>query len=121
MSEHLRALALAAMATESSPNYHEHERAFEYAATPAAILALLDELADHERAYALLFKENAELRKDTERYRWLRFHYLRVFACDATGGVAFDRECEDIELNSETDGAALDAAIDSAAKGESNE
>jgi hypothetical protein len=42
------------------------------AANPVAILALLDELADHERAYALLFKENAELRKDAERLDYLQ-------------------------------------------------
>jgi hypothetical protein len=46
--------------------------AFIAAANPKAILALLDEMADHERAYALLFKECAELRKDAERLDYLQ-------------------------------------------------
>jgi hypothetical protein len=91
MSEHLREHALAAtpeMKTslrnaaelamhlpwekpgDSIP--FEHKQTFKDLATPAAILALLDELEDSHKAYELLFKENAELRKDADRYRWLR-------------------------------------------------
>lgn len=60
--------------------------------------------------------ENEALKADAERYRWLRGRYLRVYSADDTGGVAFDIECQDIAINSESDGAALDAAIDSAIK-----
>jgi len=119
MSEHLRALALAAVATESSPNYHEHERAFEYAATPAAILALLDELEDSHKAYALLFKENAELRKDADRYLWLRNEAQWLF--DVPQAIIWKQEGHPQEICAEDElDEAIDAAIDSAAKGESN-
>jgi hypothetical protein len=57
---------VAACGPTQTPEQQEANAAFIAAANPAAILALLDELADHERAYALLFKENAELRKDAE-------------------------------------------------------
>jgi hypothetical protein len=50
----------------------QHKQAFRDLATPEAILALLAEISDHERAYALLFKENAELRKDAERLDYLQ-------------------------------------------------
>jgi hypothetical protein len=109
MSEHLRALALAAQSTQSSPDWAPHENAFVDACTPAAILALLDELADHERAYALLFKENAELRKSAERYRWLRAYLIS----DST-------EHDDPIVNAASE-LELDEVIDSAAKGESHE
>jgi len=79
------------------------------AANPAAVLALLDEIdrlkaeiADHERAYELLFKENAGLRKDAER-------------------LAFVEEWCEIYLNGHVIGSRheLDDHID-AAKGESH-
>lgn len=62
--------------------------------------ALLDRLDSAER--------------DQRRYQILRGNYLRVFMADKTGDVAFDIECEDPELNSESDGTRLDAAIDAA-------
>jgi hypothetical protein len=86
MSERLRALALAATPgpwgrdacritakelgwarvadTEFDNDSMAENAAFIAAANPAAILALLDELEDSHKAYELLFKENAELRKD---------------------------------------------------------
>jgi hypothetical protein len=51
---------------------HEKDCAFIAAANPAAILALLDELEDSHKAYALLFKECGELRKDAERLDYLQ-------------------------------------------------
>jgi hypothetical protein len=144
MSEHLRALALAATpgpwhwdsdevkndpigrtryqvvclgqtitrmyqsSFEGGPTKAEADAAFIAAANPAAILGLLDELADHERAYALLFKENAELRKDANRYRWLRAYLISDSTEHDDAIVASASELE------------LDEVIDSAAKGESN-
>ena len=67
---------------------------------PSALGALLDRLDSAER--------------DQRRYQILRGNYLRVFMADKTGDVAFDIECEDPELNSESDGTRLDAAIDAA-------
>jgi hypothetical protein len=121
MTDNLRALALAAQATQSSPNYHEHERAFEYAATPDAVLSLCDEIdrlkaeiADHERAYELLFKECGELRKDAERYQFLRGDFSPMgLNIDGNHAWAYRR-------NATLKGPSLDAAID-AAKGESHE
>jgi Zn-dependent M28 family amino/carboxypeptidase len=137
MSEHLRALALAAKPIDpdlygdryfggdySRSDFTKEQDAFVRAATPAAILALLDELEDSHKAYALLFKENAELRKDAERYRWLRkrntaLDNIAIFTArrltDAFGFFIQNELICDEEMDEE-----IDAAIDSAAKGESN-
>ena len=132
MSEHLRALALSATPIDpdlygdryfggdySRADLTKEQDAFVRAANPAAILELLDELADHERAYALLFKENAELRKDADRYRWLR---NKANPDDGVPAVT-DERCNDWGkwYHIYPSGEELDAAIDSAAKGESNE
>jgi hypothetical protein len=150
MSEQLRALALAATPgkwsaggasvtadeTEDCPgleaklyggNGQQKARnaRFMAAANPAAILALLDELEDSHKAYGLLFKENAELRKDAYRYRWLRkrntvLDNIAIFTArrltDASGFFIQNELICDEEMDEE-----IDAAIDSAAKGESNE
>ena len=80
MSEHLRALALAAIlpisvrADMNEAEFSESEekrREFRLVAAEA-VLALLDELEDSHKAYGLLFKENAELRKDAERLDYLQ-------------------------------------------------
>lgn len=61
--------------------------------------------------------EQSEDGRRAARYTYLRGNYLHVSVADHTGDVAFDIECEDIELNSESDGAQLDAAIDAAIAG----
>ena len=151
MSEHLRALALAAKpwgfnnARQTPEQLREGEASFgwwdgydyhplgtvntgiyfeskdalpvaEYvaAANPAAIIALLDELEDSHKAYELLFRENAELRKDAERYRWLREQSDDDFCFAVVKNPHFDVYETPQELD-----AAIDAAID-AAKGESH-
>ena len=129
MSEHLRALALAAtpeMKTslrnaaelamhlpwekpgDSIP--FEHKQTFKDLATPAAILALLDELEDSHKAYALLFKECAELRKNSDRYLWLR---------KTTNFVTSKGEKIDVRNQPDLWDSSIDAAI-LAAKGESH-
>jgi hypothetical protein len=151
MSEHLRALALAATPgpwgrdacritakelgwarvadTEFDNDSMAENAAFIAAANPAAILALLDELEDSHKAYELLFKENAELRKDAERLDWVESQALM-----SRTGVSFDyvRLVEDglvvekgfrVMQHRHTGGrtTSIRSAIDSAAKGESNE
>jgi hypothetical protein len=138
MSEHLRALALAATPgpwgrdacritakelgwarvadTEFDNDSMAENAAFIAAANPKAILALLDELADHERAYALLFKECGELRKDADRYRWLVAQML-----NPSPGAQEETFNRLHAINPEPENAwQVDAAID-AAKGESHE
>jgi hypothetical protein len=96
--------------------------AFIAAANPAAVLALLDEIdrlkaeiADHCKAYELLFKECAGLRKDAERYRWL---------CTMLGETQLPTLIERITSGYVADyKPSIDAAIDAAtlaAKGESH-
>jgi hypothetical protein len=73
MTEQLRALALAAKNTTSWPDFQKAVELMHSKTTPDAVLALLDEIdrqkaeiADHERAYELIFRECGELRKDAE-------------------------------------------------------
>ncbi len=99
--------------------YPEEERKanvdFIAAANPAAILALLDELEDSHKAYALLFRENAELRKDADRYRWLVAQML-----NPSPGAQEEMFSRLHAINPKPENAwQVDAAID-AAKGESN-
>jgi hypothetical protein len=98
--------------TDRTRDKWEDNAAFIAAANPAAILALLDELENSHKAYELLFKENAELRKDAERYRWLTFdhpkHETRVALYAITSNIPIRGK------------GNTDAAIDSAAKGESH-
>jgi hypothetical protein len=101
----------------------QHKQAFRDLATPDAILALLAEIADHERAYELLFKECGELRKDAERWQAMRKLLVGVdFQPDMGGGPAVFFECFAESVSSGEDGAdaIADAAI-SAAKGEGHE
>jgi hypothetical protein len=70
-----------------------------------------DPVAEIERLKA----ENAELRKDADRYLWLRNTSQLSASCTGRG-VAFPHYA-----TNETQRRELDAAIDSAAKGESHE
>jgi hypothetical protein len=135
MTEQLRALALAATPIDpdlygdryfggdySRADFTKEQDAFARAANPSAVLSLLDEIdrlkaeiADHERAYELLFKENAGLRKDADRYRWL---------CTMLGETQLPTLIERITSGYVADyKPSIDAAIDAAtlaAKGESH-
>jgi hypothetical protein len=133
MSEKLRALALtanlsisarAAMNEAEFSDSEDKRREFRRTA-PEAVLSLLDEIdrltaelavleevlhqtkaenADHCKAYELLFKKNAGLRKDAERYQWL-CGFSSVTMPELTWGRRAG-----IPKNK------LDAAIDAAAK-----
>lgn len=46
----------------------------EYDDAIAAVQKLMDSHADDLKAYELLFKENAALKRDAERYRFLKMH-----------------------------------------------
>jgi len=156
MSEHLRALALAAtegpwvhakngfapigavetQCGDSIAQAHQvnatcdrwqrnKNAAFIAAANPAAILALLDELEDSHKAYGLLFKENAELRKDAERLDHVELFAREPDDWERKYGVCRDgkTQCWTFYAPKGAQGstrAIIDAAIDSAAKGESN-
>jgi hypothetical protein len=147
MTEHLRALALAATPgpwgrdacritakelgwarvadTEFDNDSMAENAAFIAAANPAAILALLDELEDSHKAYGLLFKENAELRKDAERLDHVELFAREPDDWERKYGVCRDgkTQCWTFYAPKGAQGstrAIIDAAIDSAAKGESN-
>jgi hypothetical protein len=73
MTDNLRALALAAKNATCFDDLQDAIDAMDNMTTPDAVLALLDEIdrlkseiADHCKAYELLFKECGELRKDAE-------------------------------------------------------
>jgi deoxyadenosine/deoxycytidine kinase len=124
MSEHLRALALAAKNATCFDDFQDAIYAMDHMTTPDAVLALLDdvdrlkaEIADHERAYELLFKENAELRKDAERLDYLQNNAR----CDPKMDGNHVWWPTSFNQAQSLKGPTIRAAIDSAAKGESNE
>jgi hypothetical protein len=115
MSEQLRALALAAMATESSADWYEHAQAFDDACTPAAILALLDEMEDSHKAYELLFKECGRLRNAVDA--------VEVLIGNSDGVSGLHLNGDDAPWDSLRTGGRFESwlmALDDAAKGESN-
>ena len=61
-----------------------------------------------KEAYALLFAENSTLRKDAERYRWLKSRNTQVTNCGPD--LAFWNECRGTALR----GFDADEAIDNA-------
>lgn len=56
----------------------------------AGVAELRDEITDHERVVGELRAEIESLRKDAERYRWIRESVVR----DGNNGVQFDSEID---------------------------
>jgi len=122
MTEQLRALALSKRLCELA-NLEANELADVMNEAAEKLASMAAEISDHERAYELLFKECAGLRKDAERYRWLRkrntvLDNIAIFTArrltDAFGFFTQNELICDEEMD-----AAIDEAID-AAKGESH-
>jgi hypothetical protein len=122
MTDNLRALALSKRLGELA-NLEANELADVMNEAAEKLASMAAEIADHCKAYELLFKECGELRKDAERYRWLRkrntvLDSIAIFTArrltDAFGFFTQNELICDEEMD-----AAIDEAID-AAKGESH-
>ena len=93
-------------------DHKSYQTAMEMVGNRHSKRALVDMTCHHLHRIAKLERENEALRKDAERYRW-----LRDACCDANFGVYAN--AWDDHTRAWLDGRELDAAIDAALKEQS--
>ena len=124
MSEHLRALALAAPECEAKEiarhplwdDEHCEKAAAELLRLCTQVGALNAEIADHEKAYALLFKECGRLRNAVDAVEVLIGNSDGVSGLHLNGDIA---PWESLRTGGRFESWLM--ALDDAAKGESND